>query len=102
MLPSPLARFFAIPSITIRGQTYSTDITELSLDELVLTDAEFEQLKYMVNLRELDLPASSEITNLAPLTNLNQLQVLRMNDGDSICSVTDLTPLVSLTNLENL
>ena len=91
-----------VPSITIRGQIYSTDITELSLDELVLTDAEFEQLKYMVNLRELDLPASSEITNLAPLTNLNQLQVLRMNDGDSICSVTDLTPLVSLTNLENL
>ena len=91
-----------VPSITIRGQTYSTDITELSLDELVLTDAEFEQLKYMVNLRELDLPASSEITNLAPLTNLNQLQVLRMNDGDSICSVTDLTPLASLTNLENL
>ena len=91
-----------VPSITIRGQIYSTDITELSLDELVLTDAEFEQLKYMVNLRELDLPASSEITNLAPLTNLNQLQVLRMNDGDSICSVTDLTPLASLTNLENL
>ena len=91
-----------VPSITIRGQTYSTDITELSLDELVLTDAEFKQLKYMVNLRELDLPASSEITNLAPLTNLNQLQVLRMNDGDSICSVTDLTPLASLTNLENL
>lgn len=91
-----------VPSITIRGQIYSTDITELSLDELVLTDAEFEQLKYMVNLRELDLPASSEITNLAPLTKLNQLQVLRMNDGDSICSVTDLTPLASLTNLENL
>ena len=91
-----------VPSITIRGQIYSTDITELSLDELVLTDAEFEQLKYMVNLRELDLPASSEITDLAPLENLTQLQVLRMNDGESVCSVTDLTPLASLTNLQNL
>ena len=91
-----------VPSITIQGAEYSTDLTELNLASLYLTDADIEQLKYMVNLRELDLPASSEITNLAPLTNLNQLQVLRMNDGDSICSVTDLTPLASLTNLENL
>ena len=91
-----------VPSITIRGQVYSTDITELSLDESALTDAEFGQLKYMVNLRELDLPASSEITDLSPLANLTQLRVLRMNDGNSVCSVTDLTPLALLTNLENL
>ena len=70
-----------VPSITIQGAEYSTDLTELNLASLYLTDADIEQLKYMVNLRELDLPASSEITNLAPLTNLNQLQVLRMNDG---------------------
>ena len=53
-----------VPSITIQGQEYSTDLTELNLASLYLTDADVEQLKYMVNLRELDLPASSEITDL--------------------------------------
>ena len=47
-----------VPSITIQGQEYSTDLTELNLASLYLTDADVEQLKYMVNLRELDLPAS--------------------------------------------
>ncbi|WP_419013130.1 protein kinase domain-containing protein [Dysosmobacter sp.] len=91
-----------VPSITIQGQEYGTDLTELNLASLYLTDADIEQLKYMVNLRELDLPASSEITDLSPLAGLTQLQVLRMNDGNSVCSVMDLTPLSSLTNLVNL
>ena len=91
-----------VPSITIQGQEYSTDLTELNLASLYLTDADVEQLKYMVNLRELDLPASSEITDLAPLSNLTQLKVLRMNDGNYTNAVTDLTPLASLTNLVNL
>ena len=93
-----------VPSITIQGTEYSTDLTELDLGELDLTDADIEPLHYMVNLRELTLPAASGISDLSPLAGLTQLEQLRFYEysGNMNSSITDLTPLASLTNLVNL
>ena len=93
-----------VPSITIQGVEYSTDLTELDLGELDLTDADIEPLQYMVNLRELTLPAASEISDLSPLAGLTQLEQLGFYEysGNMNSSITDLTPLASLTNLVNL
>ena len=94
-----------VPSITIQGTEYSTDLTELNLGELYLTDTDIEPLHYMVNLRELTLPADSEISDLAPLAGLIQLEQLKFYEprsGIYYSNITDLSPLAGLTNLVNL
>ena len=94
-----------VPSITIQGVEYSTDLTELKLTDVMLTDADIEPLQYMVNLRRLDLPAFNEITDLSPLAGLTQLERLRFIESNSrsfFSSITDLTPLAGLTNLTEL
>ena len=84
-----------VPSITIAGQEYSTDLTELDLGSLYLTDADIEPLQYMVNLRSLDL-RQNKLTDLTPLAGLTQLESLELRGND----LTDLTPLAGLTNLK--
>ena len=86
-----------VPSITIAGQEYSTDLTELDLGSLYLTDADIEPLQYMVNLRSLDL-RQNQLTDLTPLAGLTQLESLELRGND----LTDLTPLAGLTNLKVL
>lgn len=81
--------------ITIQREQYSTELTELTL--YWGTDAEFEQLKYMVNLTKLRMRSygASDLTPLAGLTNLTYLDV-------SNNRISDLTPLAGLTNLTYL
>ena len=86
-----------VPSITIQGTEYSTDLTELDLGSLYLTDADIEPLEYMVNLRSLDL-RQNQLTDLTPLAGLTQLESLELRGNDLL----DLTPLASLTNLKTL
>ena len=88
-----------VPSITIQGGEYSTDLTELRIDNIILTDADLEQIGYMVNLRQLDLLNQTELTNLSPLANLVALEDLDLGITDR---VTDLSPLSSLTHLRKL
>ena len=88
-----------VPSITIQGTEYSTDLTELRIDNVILTDADLEQIGYMVNLRQLDLLNQTELTNLSPLANLVALEDLNLGITDR---VTDLSPLSSLTHLRKL
>lgn len=85
----------AVPSITIDGQTYSTDERKLELEGAGLTDADIQDLKYMVNLTKLNL-SGNNITDLTPLAELKQLRDLRLGQND----ITDVSPLAELTNLE--
>ena len=86
-----------VPSITIAGQEYSTDLTELDLGSMYLTDADIEPLQYMVNLRSLDL-RQNQLTDVTPLAGLTQLESLELRGNN----LSDLTPLAGLTNLKTL
>ena len=86
-----------VPSITIAGQQYSTDLTELDLGSMYLTDADIESLQYMVNLRSLDL-RQNQLTDLTPLAGLTQLESLELRGNN----LSDLAPLAGLTNLKTL
>ena len=58
-----------VPSITIAGQEYSTDEKNLDLRGMGLTDADIQDLKYMVNLYSLNL-RENNITDVSCLTEL--------------------------------
>ena len=86
-----------VPSITIAGQTYSTDERNLELEGMGLTDADIQDLQYMVNLTRLNL-GNNQITDLNPLSELTQLSDLRLNGND----ITDVSPLANMTSLEHI
>lgn len=112
-----------VPSITIAGQTYSTDERKLELANMNLTDADIQDLKYMVNLTYLNLENNYDITDISAVANMPYLENLRLRGtsvqdlapvsgltelrdlqfGDAVWdTAVDLTPLTSLTNLEYL
>jgi len=84
--------------ITIRGEQFSTDLTELFLDG-ALTNEDLVPLRYMTNLESLWLGgaagSSGEFTDLSPIAGLTNLRDLSL---DSIY-LSDLSPLAGLTNL---
>ena len=86
-----------VPSITIAGQEYSTDETNLDLRGMGLTDADIQDLKYMVNLYSLNL-RENDITDISCLAELPRLENLQLSDN----SITDLSPLAGMTELMNL
>lgn len=61
--------------VEIGGKMYSTSLTDLSLTYDGFTSEEVVNLKYMVNLKELDL-SSNNLTDISMLANLEQLEVL--------------------------
>ena len=87
--------------ITIRGEVYSTDLTELWLLDLSLTDSDIEPLRYMTNLEFLAL-GYNEISDLSPLSNLVSLEILSLSTNP-INDISTLSELINLTdlNLEN-
>ena len=86
-----------VPSITIAGQEYSTDLQKLDLSDMGLTDADIQDLKYMINLYDLRL-SGNNITDLTPLAVLTQLENLMLKDNQ----ISDLSPLSGLTELREL
>ena len=86
-----------VPSITIAGQEYSTDEKNLDLQGMGLTDADIQDLKYMVNLYSLNL-RENNITDVSCLTELPRLESLQLSDN----SITDLSPLADMTALIDL
>ena len=88
-----------VPSITIQGQEYSTDLIELDLSGMGLTDADIEPLQYMVNLEVLNLN-DNNLSDLSPLAGLHRLITLRI--GGYNPDIADLSPLENLTLLEDL
>ena len=84
--------------IIIRGIQYSTSLTELDFGwetDIILRDEDIEPLRYMVNLRSLDL-SSNEISDLSPLSGLTNLETLSLWNNE----ISDLSPLSGLVNLE--
>ena len=86
-----------VPAVTIAGQEYSTDERELDLENQGLTDADIQDIRYMVNLTSLNLNGNA-ITDLMPLSSLAELRTLRLRQTD----ISDLSPIAGLTNLEYL
>ena len=94
-----------VPSITIRGEEYSTDLRTLELTDSGLTNEDIAPLENMVNLTTLYLPSDSKISDLSPLSGLTNLKKLRIsgdNNNSSVNSISDFTPLAGLTGLEDL
>ena len=84
-----------VPSITIQGTEYSTDLMQLELNGLGLTDEDILDLKYMINLRYLNLN-DNYLTDLSPVLGLTELQQINVNNNPDL---TDLSPLSGLTEL---
>jgi len=83
------------PYITIRGETFPTDLRHLNLINRNLTNACIVPLRYMFYLEELNLGLNPAISDLSPLygrTNITKI-VLGMNQ------ISDITPLASLPYL---
>ncbi len=84
-----------VPSITIQGTEYSTDLMQLELNGLGLTDGDILDLKYMINLRYLNLE-DNDLTDLSPVAGLTDLDQINVNNNPDL---TDLSPLAGLTEL---
>ncbi|MCL2409685.1 MAG: leucine-rich repeat domain-containing protein [Oscillospiraceae bacterium] len=83
--------------ITLRGEQISTEMTELDLNGMDLSNEEIVTLRYMVNLTSL-LLAGNYISDLSPLAGLTNLTFLSLFENE----ISDLTPLTGLTNLATL
>ena len=80
--------------ITIRDRRFSTALIELNLLFSDLTDEDIVPLRYMTNLRSLNLD-HNQIDDITPLTGLINLEVLSL----SFNQIGNLTPLAELTDL---
>ena len=81
--------------ISLGGKTFSTDVTELNLGGLGLTD--ISALRDCRDLVRLDL-RDNNIRDISPLVELLNLEDLSLWNN----AVTDITPLMSLTKLRRL
>ncbi len=81
-------------TITIGGQTISTDVTELDLSSMDLTDEDIEPLKWCTDLMSLNL-RDNQISDMSPLSGLSNLTELELYDNQ----ISDLSPLSGLTEL---
>ena len=113
------------PKVTIAGQEYSTALTQLFLDDVLVDEADFQNLQEMKNLEylsytdgreELDLSFVSGLPNLqmlsahgyyvdldlAPLESLKDLTELHIyaEGSNNIARTVDLYPLENLTDLQ--
>ena len=92
-----------VPSVTIAGQEYSTDLRELELSGVSLSNEDIEPLEYMVNLTALEIRGNLTFDQLEPLSALTNLETLTIvPDGEGALYVSDLSPLSKLTNLKSL
>lgn len=85
------------PTIMIKGKEYSTELTTLTLSNMDLTDEDIVELKYMINLTELQI-YQNNITDLSPLKGLTELKNLSLFKN----KIEDLTPIAGLVGLESL
>ena len=84
-------------TITIKGEKYSTELTELELYAKELTNSDIEPLKYMTKLLRLNISGNS-ISDLSPLKGLTDLTYLVLH-GNNISDVSALSGLTNLTRL---
>jgi Leucine-rich repeat (LRR) protein len=88
----------AIPAtVTIKGASYSTTLTELDLGSQNLTNADIAPLRFMTNLTTLNLRVNN-ITDISPLRGLTRLTWLNLFNNN----ITDISALSGMTNMETL
>ena len=113
------------PKVTIAGKEYSAALTQLFLDDVLVDEADFQNLQEMKNLEylsytdgrdELDLSFVSGLPNLqmlsahgyyvdlnlaslADLKNLTELHIYA-EGSNNISRTVDLSPLANLANLQ--
>ncbi|MCL1999055.1 MAG: leucine-rich repeat domain-containing protein [Turicibacter sp.] len=80
--------------ITIGGMNVNVATTSIRISGVVVSAEEFEQLKYVQNLREL-IMSNANITDISPLAGLTNLTYLELQGNN----ISDLTPLEGLTSL---
>ena len=83
--------------ITIKGEQYSTRLTELTLRSLELTDSDIKELNKMTNLTDLDL-YENQISDISVLSGLTNLTSLALSEN----TISDISALSGLTNLTYL
>ena len=93
-----------VKEITICGNTYSTDLTELRIPPSACdkepTNKDYAQLKYMNNLEKLELLEMGSVTDLSFLKEMRKLTYLSVGNHDNV--VTDISAIGKLTNLKYL
>ena len=92
----------AAPKVTICGESYSTALRELRLEEAEFEEADYEAISQMTGLERLEIVDSpiSQLDFLKNLTNLKRLHI--RGSREPAGTFSDLSALVGLTNLEDL
>ena len=92
----------AAPKVTICGESYSTALGELELENVDLREADLEALAQMTNLERLEIVDSpvSQLDFLKSLTKLKRLHIRGNREAAGIFS--DLSALAGLTQMEDL
>lgn len=83
--------------VNIKGKQFSTNLSELDLQNMQLTSSDIKELKYMNNLKILWLNDNS-ITNLQPISELTSLVELHLGNNN----ISDISSLAKLKNLTML
>lgn len=84
-----------VTDISLGGRTFKSDVTELDLSGLGLTD--ISALSDCTKLESLDL-SSNEISDISVLAAMPNLKKLDLSDNN----VSNISPLLALTKLETL
>ena len=95
---NPVAEALA-PKVTIAGQEYSTALTQLFLDDVLVDEADFQNLQEMENLEYLSYTDGRDDPDLSFVSSLPNLQMLSAH-GDYVN--LDLAPLEGLKDLTEL
>ena len=105
--PPPPLRQADVPSVTILGREYSTDLRELELrdgDDVFVSEADLEALGQMINLTSLTLQGSGirSLEWAADLTGLEKLYITIYDCPYDEPCLDDLTPLRGMTRMREL
>ena len=105
--------------VTIAGETYSTNVTSLTLSNKKLANKDIQDLKYFTKLEKLYIQ-NNRLTDLSPLSSLTNLKELYCANNDvsslefikgmkkleivdfSENNISDLSPLSGLTSLTEI
>jgi hypothetical protein len=89
-------------TVTIDGNSYQKDITELSLlrssSEMPLTNDDIKDISEFTELRELNL-AGNALTDISFLEKMPKLEILYLSRN---LKLTDISPIANLKNLKTL
>ena len=91
------------PQVTICGESYSTALRELRLENVDLEEEDFEALARMTNLVYLEIEVINPASRLDFLKDMTQLKSLQLRGSyEAAWNIPDLSALAGLTQMEDL